>query len=58
MLLNPYFGVVLKISGVPRGVWGYKPPSEIPKFYKAELNSHFRGKYIRDKLIRIRVSLI
>jgi hypothetical protein len=38
-------------------------PNGIPKkkfrsFNKAELNSQFRGKYIRNNLIRIQVSLI
>jgi hypothetical protein len=44
------------ISGVGGG--STPPPPEIPKFDKAEPNSRFRGKYIRDNLIRIRVSFI
>jgi hypothetical protein len=41
--------------------WGFNPPPpEIPKFYKAEPNSQFRGKYmyICNNLIRIQDSLI
>jgi hypothetical protein len=41
-----------------RGGWGFNPPPKFRSFYKAEPNSLFRGKYIRNKLIRIRVSLI
>jgi hypothetical protein len=44
-----------------RGVWGFKrhpPPPNFRSFDKAEPNSQFRRKYIRNKLIRIRVSLI
>jgi hypothetical protein len=43
------------------GVWGLNPPPPPPKFRsfdKAEPNSQFRGKYIRNNQIRIRVSLI
>jgi hypothetical protein len=40
-----------------RGLGGPKPPN-LRTFDKAEPNSQFRGKYIRDNLIRIRVSLI
>ena len=50
----------IKISGVPRGVGVFKPPPP-PKFRsfdKAEPNSQFRGKYIRNNLTRIRLSLI
>ena len=39
----------------------FKPPPSPPKFrifYKAEPNSQFRGKYIRNNLTRIRLSLI
>jgi hypothetical protein len=43
--------------GVPRGVQP-PPPPEIQNFDKAEPNSQFRGGYIRNNLIRIRVSLI
>ena len=42
------------------GVWGVQPPPP-PKFRsfdKAEPNSQFRGKYIRNNLTRIRLSLI
>jgi hypothetical protein len=42
-----------------RGGWGSKPP--LPKFRrfdKAEPNSQFRGKCIRNNPIRIPVSLI
>jgi hypothetical protein len=52
-----------RLSGLPR--WGglgvSNPPPHPPKFrsfYKAGPNSQFRGKYIRNNLIRIRVSLI
>jgi hypothetical protein len=41
---------VLVVRGVPRGVWGVQPP-EILKFDKAEPNSQFRGKYIRNCLV-------
>jgi hypothetical protein len=34
------------------------PPSKFRSFDKAEPNSQFRGKYICNNLIRIRVSLI
>jgi hypothetical protein len=34
------------------------PPLKLRKFDKAEPNSHFRGKYICNNLIRIRISLI
>jgi hypothetical protein len=49
-------------SGVLKGVvWGrFKPPTPL-KFQsldKAEPNSQFRGKHIRNNLIRIQVSLI
>jgi hypothetical protein len=37
---------------------GFKPPSKFQSFDKAEPNSQFCGKYIRNNLIRIRVSLI
>jgi hypothetical protein len=42
------------------GGWGVQTPHP-PKFwsfYKAEPNSLFCGKYIRNNIIRIRVSLI
>ena len=47
-------------SGVPRGGgWVVQTPHpEIPKFLEAEPNSQFRGKYIRNNLTRIRLSLI
>jgi hypothetical protein len=46
-------------SGVPRGVGVFNPhPPKFRSFDKAEPNSQFRGKYIRNNLIRIRVSLI
>jgi hypothetical protein len=35
-----------------------KPPQKFRSFDKVETNSQFRGKYIRNNLIRIRVSLI
>jgi hypothetical protein len=43
-----------------RGLFGvFKlPPPKFRSFDKAEPNSHFRGKYIRNNLIRIRVSVI
>jgi hypothetical protein len=34
------------------------PPPKFQSFDKPEPNSQFRGKYIRNNLIRIRVSLI
>jgi hypothetical protein len=41
------------------GVWGVQPPPpKFRSFDKAEPNSQFRGKYISNNLIRIRVSLI
>jgi hypothetical protein len=53
-------GTLLR-SGVPK--WGLGgstplPPRNPEFFYNAEPNSQFRGKYIRNNLIRIRVSLI
>jgi hypothetical protein len=39
------------------GGGGVKPP-KFRSFYKAEPNSLFRGKYMSDNLIRIRVSLV
>jgi hypothetical protein len=35
-----------------------RPPPKLRSFEKGEPNSKFRGKYIRNNLIRIRVSLI
>jgi hypothetical protein len=43
------------------GLGGSTPPPPAPKFLsfdKAEPNSQFHGKYIRNSLMRIRVSLI
>ena len=48
-------------SGVPRGGGGWDvqtPPPKFRSFEKAEPNSQFRGKYIRNNLTRIRLSLI
>ena len=46
-------------SGVPRGGLGCSnPPQKFRSFDKAEPNSQFRGKYIRNNLTRIRLSLI
>jgi hypothetical protein len=50
-------------SGVPwGGVWGVQtpppPPPKFRSFDKAKPNSQFHGKYIRNNLIRIRVSPI
>jgi hypothetical protein len=39
------------------GVWVFNPP-KFRSFDKAEPNSQFRGKYIRNNLTRIRLSLI
>jgi hypothetical protein len=41
------------ISGVPRGVWGggSTPPPKFRSFVKAQPNSQFRGKYIRNCLV-------
>jgi hypothetical protein len=55
------FCTVLYCSGVPRGVWGVQTPPSTPNFQssdKAKSNSQFRGKYIRNNLTRIRLSLI
>jgi hypothetical protein len=41
-----------------RGGFNPPPPQIIWSFDKAEPNSQFRGKYIRNNLVRIRVSLI
>jgi hypothetical protein len=54
-------GTVARItSGVPRGeVWVVQNPStKFQSFDKDEPNSQFRGKYIRNNLTRIRISLI
>jgi hypothetical protein len=42
------------------GFWGIQSPlsPKFRSFEKAEQNSQFRGKYIRNNLIRIQVSLI
>ena len=41
------------------GVWGVQPPPpKFRSFDKAEPNYQFRGKYIRNNLTRIRLSLI
>jgi hypothetical protein len=47
-------------EGVGGGVGVFKPPPtpKLRSFDKAEPNSQFRGKYIRNNLIRIRGSLI
>jgi hypothetical protein len=48
-------------SGVPRGVWGVQPLPLPPKFQSFDItepNSQFRGKYIRNNLLGIQVSLI
>ena len=46
-------------SGVPRGCSNPPPiPLKFRSFDKAEPNSQFRGKYIRNNLTRIRLSLI
>jgi hypothetical protein len=41
-----------------RGLGGSNPLPKFRSFDEAELNSQFRGKYICNNLIRIRVSLI
>ena len=48
------------VSGVLKGGgWGFNPlPPKFRSFDKAEPNSQFRGKYIRNNLTRIRLSLI
>jgi hypothetical protein len=55
-------GSVVQVSAVAYrgGVWGVQPPTppKFRSFYKAEPNSQFRGKYIRNNLTRIRLSLI
>jgi hypothetical protein len=53
-----YFSQPVAYQG---GIWGAQlppPPPKFPSFDKAEPNSQFRGKYIRNNLIRIRVSFI
>jgi hypothetical protein len=49
-------------SGIPGGewveVWVVQTPPKLHSFDKGELNSQFHGIYIRNNLIRIRVSLI
>ena len=47
-------------SVVYRGgvVWGVQTPPKFLSFDKAELNSQFHGKYIRNNLTRIRLPLI
>jgi hypothetical protein len=37
---------------------GVEPPPKFRSFDKAEPNSQFRGKYIRNNLFRIQISLI
>jgi hypothetical protein len=44
------------ITGIPRG--GGQTPPKFQSFDKAKPKSLFRGKYIRNNLIRIHVSLI
>jgi hypothetical protein len=39
-------------------LWGFNAPPKFRSFDKAQPNSQFRGKYIRNNLIRIRVSRI
>jgi hypothetical protein len=48
-----YYGHQWRTEG-----WGGSTPPKFRSFDKAELNSQFRGKYIRNNLIRICVSLI
>jgi hypothetical protein len=40
------------------GFGGFKPSPKIPSFDKAEAIFLFHGKYIRNNLIRIRISLM
>jgi hypothetical protein len=48
-----------RVSGIPMvRVWGVQTPLKFRSFDKAEPNSLFCGKYIRNNLIRIWVSLI
>jgi hypothetical protein len=53
---------LLPVSGVTRRVvFGgvqHPPPPKFRGFDKAETNFHFRGKYIRNNPIRIRISFI
>jgi hypothetical protein len=51
--------VVNAIGAVVYRVWGVQTPlpPKFRSFEKAEPNSQLRGKYIDDKLIRIRVSV-
>jgi hypothetical protein len=62
-LLTSFCTELIWLSGVPRGDGGTlgvfnPPPPKFRSFDKAEPNSQFRGKYIRNNLIRIRSSLI
>jgi hypothetical protein len=60
-LFKIVFNIILTLSGVPKGVWVVQTlphPPKLRSFDKAEPNSQFRGKYIRNNLIRIRGSLI
>jgi hypothetical protein len=54
---NP-FSVPVAYRGIVWGVQQPPPPRKFRSFDNAEPNSQFRGKYIRNNLIRIRVSLI
>jgi hypothetical protein len=48
----------ISTSDILRGSFGGSNPPKFQSFDKVELNSQFYGKYIRNNLIRIRVSLI
>jgi hypothetical protein len=54
----PNLGLDEDESVVYRGGGGFNTPPKFRSFDKSEPNSQFRGKYIRNKPIRIRVSLI
>ena len=47
-----------RTGGVGVGWGGVQTPPKFRSFDKAEPNSQFRGKYIRNNLTRIRLSLI
>jgi hypothetical protein len=51
---------MLICSGVPRGFWVFTPPPppKFRRFNKAEPIYQFRGKFIRNNLIRMQVSFI
>jgi hypothetical protein len=55
---NVYRGNFTQWRTEREGLEGFKTPPKFRIFDKAEPNSQSRGKYIRNNLIRKRVSLI